>query len=42
MSDNLRDAALDHHRDPTPGKIAVIPTQAMAAQRAHARTRRSA
>jgi len=32
MSDNLRDAALDYHRHPTPGKISVTPTKAMATQ----------
>jgi len=33
MSDNLREAALDYHRYPTPGKISVTPTKAMATQR---------
>ena len=33
MSDSLRDAALDYHRYPTPGKISVNPTKAMATQR---------
>ena len=33
MSDTLRDAALDYHRHPTPGKISVTPTKAMATQR---------
>ena len=33
MSDDLRDAALDYHRHPTPGKISVMPTKAMATQR---------
>ena len=33
MSDNLRDAALDYHRYPTPGKISVTPTKAMATAR---------
>ncbi|WP_317202694.1 NADP-dependent malic enzyme [Janthinobacterium sp.] len=33
MSDNLREAALDYHRYPTPGKIAVVPTKPMATQR---------
>jgi malate dehydrogenase (oxaloacetate-decarboxylating)(NADP+) len=33
MSDNLRDAALDYHRFPTPGKITVMPTKAMATAR---------
>jgi malate dehydrogenase (oxaloacetate-decarboxylating)(NADP+) len=31
--DTLRDAALDYHRYPTPGKISVTPTKAMATQR---------
>jgi malate dehydrogenase (oxaloacetate-decarboxylating)(NADP+) len=31
--DTLRTAALDYHRLPTPGKIAVTPTKAMATQR---------
>ena len=30
MTDNLREAALDYHRYPTPGKISVTPTKAMA------------
>jgi malate dehydrogenase (oxaloacetate-decarboxylating)(NADP+) len=33
MSDNLRDAALEYHSFPTPGKISVVPTKAMATQR---------
>jgi hypothetical protein len=33
MADNLRDSALEYHRHPTPGKIAVTPTKAMATQR---------
>ena len=33
MADTLRDAALDYHRYPTPGKISVNPTKAMATQR---------
>ncbi|MBC8027237.1 MAG: NADP-dependent malic enzyme [Steroidobacteraceae bacterium] len=33
MSENLRDAALEYHRFPTPGKISVVPTKAMATQR---------
>src|SRR5690349_5136122 len=33
MTDNLRDAALDYHRYPTPGKISVTPTKAMATAR---------
>src|SRR5437773_9918859 len=30
---NLREAALDYHRFPTPGKISVMPTKALANQR---------
>ncbi|MBI2234270.1 MAG: NADP-dependent malic enzyme [Micavibrio aeruginosavorus] len=33
MKDTLRDAALEYHRLPTPGKIAIVPTKAMATQR---------
>src|SRR4029078_8559288 len=33
MSENLRQAALDYHRYPTPGKIWVTPTKAMATAR---------
>ena len=33
MSDNLRDAALEYHRQPTHGKISVVPTKAMVTQR---------
>jgi len=33
MTDNLREAALDYHRYPTPGKISVTPTKAMATAR---------
>jgi malate dehydrogenase (oxaloacetate-decarboxylating)(NADP+) len=33
MSDTLREAALEYHRTPTPGKISVVPTKAMATQR---------
>ncbi len=33
MSENLRDAALEYHRRPTPGKISVVPTKAMVTQR---------
>ena len=33
MSDTLREAALDYHRHPTPGKISVTPTKAMATAR---------
>ncbi|CAE6857430.1 NADP-dependent malic enzyme [Paraburkholderia nemoris] len=32
MTDTLREAALDYHRYPTPGKISVMPTKAMATQ----------
>ena len=32
MTDNLREAALDYHRYPTPGKISATPTKAMATQ----------
>ncbi|MBU3725309.1 MAG: NADP-dependent malic enzyme [Burkholderiaceae bacterium] len=33
MAENLREAALDYHRLPRPGKISVNPTKAMATQR---------
>ena len=33
MSEDLREAALDYHRYPTPGKISVTPTKVMATQR---------
>ncbi len=33
MSDPLRDAALDYHRRPTPGKLAVVATKPLANQR---------
>jgi malate dehydrogenase (oxaloacetate-decarboxylating)(NADP+) len=33
MSETLRDAALEYHRHPTPGKISVVPTKGMATQR---------
>jgi malate dehydrogenase (oxaloacetate-decarboxylating)(NADP+) len=33
MTENLREAALDYHRHPTPGKISVNPTKAMATAR---------
>ena len=33
MTDPLREAALDYHRYPTPGKISVTPTKAMVTQR---------
>jgi hypothetical protein len=42
MSHTLHDAALDHHRCPTPGETSVNPTRAMAAQRADPLTRESA
>ena len=32
-TNDLREAALEYHRYPTPGKIAVVPTKAMATQR---------
>ena len=33
MKDTLRDAALEYHRYPNPGKISITPTKAMATQR---------
>jgi malate dehydrogenase (oxaloacetate-decarboxylating)(NADP+) len=33
MTDELRDSALDYHRYPTPGKIAVVATKPLATQR---------
>jgi len=33
MSDDLREAALEYHRQPTHGKISVVPTKAMVTQR---------
>jgi malic enzyme len=33
MTEILREAALDYHRYPTPGKISVTPTKAMATAR---------
>ena len=33
MSDPLRDAALDYHRRPTPGKLALVATKPLANQR---------
>ncbi|MDP2094654.1 MAG: NADP-dependent malic enzyme [Hydrogenophaga sp.] len=33
MNEDLREAALDYHRYPTPGKISVTPTKAMATAR---------
>src|SRR3954471_21825251 len=33
MADTLRDAALDYHRTPTPGKISVTPTKPLVTQR---------
>ncbi len=32
MSDTMREAALDYHRRPTPGKLAVVPTKRLANQ----------
>ena len=32
MDENLRAAALEYHRTPTPGKIAVVPTKALNTQ----------
>ncbi len=31
--DQLKEAALDYHRNPTRGKIAVVPTKALSNQR---------
>ena len=33
MKDNLRDAALEYHRLPRPGKISIVPTKPMTTQR---------
>ena len=33
LSEDLRDAALDYHRSPTPGKISVVATKPLATQR---------
>ena len=33
MSENLREAALEYHRHPAPGKISVTPTKPMVTQR---------
>ena len=33
MDDDFRRAALDYHRFPTPGKLSVEPTKALATQR---------
>ena len=33
MDQDLREAALEYHRLPTPGKISVVPTTSMATQR---------
>ncbi len=33
MDEQLEKAALDYHRFPTPGKIAVLPTKDMSTQR---------
>jgi len=31
--DNLRDIALEYHRHPSPGKLAIAPTKPLANQR---------
>ena len=33
MADDLKEAALYYHRNPIPGKLAVVPTKPMATQR---------
>lgn len=33
MKDTIREAALEYHRHPKPGKIAIVPTKSMATQR---------
>ncbi len=33
MKDNLREAALEYHRHPRPGKISIVPTKQMTTQR---------
>ena len=33
MDEHLRKSALDYHRFPTPGKIAVVPTKGLINQR---------
>ncbi len=33
MKESIREAALEYHRLGTPGKIAIVPTKAMATQR---------
>ncbi len=33
MDDSLREAALDYHKNPSPGKISIKPTTALATQR---------
>jgi malate dehydrogenase (oxaloacetate-decarboxylating)(NADP+) len=33
MKDSLREAALEYHQHPTPGKISIVPTKPMATQR---------
>ena len=33
MTSDLREAALEYHRLPTPGKISVTPTKSMVTQR---------
>jgi len=37
MTSPLHDAALEYHRQPTHGKISVVPTKPMATQRDQAR-----
>ena len=32
MTESTREAALDYHRRPTPGKLAVVPTKRLANQ----------
>src|SRR6266498_4072466 len=33
MDEQLRNAALEYHRNPRPGKISIVPTKAMVSQR---------
>ena len=33
MAEDLREAALEYHRNPTPGKLAIVPTKRMTTQR---------
>ena len=33
MDESLKNAALDYHRLPTPGKIAILPTKTLMSQR---------